>query len=312
MCGRQDFKKMLEGKVKDLYIGKLRDYHTGIPGSEIKYFLKEKKTDIDAIILSRAGEFWHGREDGPTQVTFSLTKKPYINDLIQNFDTIEAEIQTPYEEKTIKPVKQPVTFFIGDPSGSIIKDLEEHGPSFVKDTTECNKVILKIFKYLEGDMKFAYGRDQDNFGYEELWLTPSQVLSLKKSPDDRMKEKEIDCEDMHNYGATCLEVAGVPEFRYRCVAGVGHLTLFALSDGLETWRNLEFTPDYKNLHTFTIRSLPKFGDPKNSMHKRKILFSYNGNDIFSTFNALPTRNDFEGFVKDIKEIEFPQHMFEIQ
>lgn len=313
---KENFRTKLKDEVKGLYVNQLRDYFTPISEKEIKHLVKEKKYDLGKIIVSKAGDFWSSREEGSTQATLSLARKPYIPTLIKDFEIIEREIQKPYDQKTIKPEKEIVTDFIRDEQGLVRFNLQKHGPRFVKNPLKCNKVIIRMFKYLEGVMNFGYGRDKENFGYDELWLTPTQVILLKKSTNEKMKRKKIDCEDMHNYGATCLDIAGVPESRYRCVSGEresgvgGHLTLFALDDSLEVWRNLEFTPNYRNIRGFvSIRELPKFGDPKNSMHGKKILFSYNKNEIFSTFNASATKNDFNAFVDSIKSIEFPEEMF---
>lgn len=308
------FRAKLKDKVKGMYIAQLRDHYANIPEREIKRYLRNKKHELRKIIVSKAGEFWYSMDEEPGQATLSLARKPYIPALIRDFDTIENEIPTPYNQKTIKPEKRIVTDFISDEQVLVRTDLQEHGPRFVKNPLKCNKAIVNIFKYLEGVMNFEYGKDRENFGYDELWLTPTQVIRLKKSDDERMSKKRIDCEDMHNYGATCLFVAGVPESRYRCVAGEkevgkgGHVTLFVLDDSLETWRNLEFTPNYRNIRgPVRIRKFPEFEDPKNSMHGKKILFSYNNDKIFSTFNASATKNDFSAFVNNV-EIEFPQEM----
>ncbi|UCC91857.1 MAG: hypothetical protein JSV39_01125 [Candidatus Aenigmatarchaeota archaeon] len=314
--GKENFRNNLKDKVKSLYIAQLRDHYGAISKKEIKYHLKNKKHKLREIVVSKAGEFWYSKEEEPNQATLSLAMKPYIPTLIKDFDTIENEIQKPYDQKTIKTEKGIVSNFISDEQRLVFFNLEEHGPRFVKNPLKCNRVIAKVFKYLESVMNFEYGKDKENFGYDELWLTPTQVMLLRESNNESARKKKIDCEDMHNYGATCLFVARVPESRYRCVAGEkefgkgGHVTLFVLDDSLETWRNLEFTPNYRNIHgPVRIREFPEFGDPQNSMHGKKILFSYNNDRIFSTFNPSATKNDFNAFVDSIS-IKFPKEMFD--
>jgi hypothetical protein len=318
-----NFKKDLENKILSLY--KQQAFDFGVKEKEIKDLLKEKRYVLNTHILSQAENFWRSREEEASGSKLYLAKRPYLPNLVEKIDEIVSQkdlikftaLFYLNEKEVEKPIYEDVRRFIEDErefiKQNLLKHEKKHGPFFIENPLECNKQITKLFKFLESEMDFAYGTDQENFGYDDIWLKPTQIILLKEIFENRRKELKLDCEDMHNFAASHLFAMGVPDFRYRCVMGGnesgGHLTLYVLEDNLKTWRNMEFTPYRRNLSFFsTIKSLPEFGSEDDALHNKNIFLSYDKDHIYVTFNVKARKEDFENYVKKIS-IEFLKEDF---
>ncbi|MEM5871482.1 MAG: hypothetical protein QW051_01275 [Candidatus Aenigmatarchaeota archaeon] len=324
--GGYNFKEDLKNKIENIYKEQALDH--GIKEKELKEILKEKRDLISKNILSQAEVFWKGREEPPNSTTLFLAKRPYIPNLIENWEIIQSEKNLSFvqyhdliisEEKTIKPIYEDVRKFIEDERGLVKENLlkyeKKYGPFFVKNQLETDKNIIRLFKFLETEFDFSYGSDKENFGYHDLWLTPTQILLLQEKFSSEKRNLKIDCEDMHNFAASHLYVMGVPDLKYRCVMGEtspgsgGHLTLYILEDNLHTWRNIEFTPHKRNLNVFSsTANFPKFGEDGDVLKGKNIILSYDKNNIYATFNANAKKDEFKDFVNKIS-IEFSKDDF---
>ena len=314
-----NFRKDLYKKIERLYTAQAQDY--SIPAGEVQDIIRTKKGALANALMAEAQRFWEEGEETAGSAQFLLIKRPYIPDIVEKIGIIKSEVGMEPDEKTVKPRLRDMRELIAeqahDPQNRVKGNLETNGhdysPLFVQDPMACNKMIVNLFNYVERKMNLAYGSDRHFLGFDDICNGPDQIIDMINSGKDEFKNVVFDCEDMHNLGAACLMVMGVPDFRYRCVIGQkspiggGHLTLYVLEDNLKTWRNMEFTPFYG--HTFlSIRSLPKFGSEMDAMNGKKILASYNSKDAFATFNGKHTKKEFKAFAEGVS-VEFAKDDF---
>ncbi len=326
MCsifGTRNFRTKLQEKITNLYRDRIRDFYAAIPEKEVKQLVKDKRYDLGKIIVSTAHKFWTAGEDEPKPAAERIIQMPCIltdfYEFREVFRKVLEEKELPEEERTYKPVKIPAYELIRDERDLLRIDLENRG-LMVKDPLKCDRLIVKIFRYLEGEMDFKYGSDIENFGYRELALTPDQVYRIKKSGWEEFRNVAIDCEDMHHYAAACFKTAGM-EGRYRLVVlqweeggeTKMHLGLCVMDDTFERFRILELTPERRDLSRFiSIRSFPVYGRDPDMVRPENVVCSYDSEGYYGSFKTFEQREPADDWIaKNItpERIEFPEEMF---
>ncbi|NIO21303.1 MAG: hypothetical protein GTN76_11350 [Candidatus Aenigmarchaeota archaeon] len=273
MCLRREdnFRTKMEDKVKELCRYHLKNEYTD---KEIKKIFKQLSYNIGAITSSLATDYFRGTEDPPPQATI-LTKLPAINvhpdehPLPDDYAVLKTvmeekklidEGKLTQEERTIKPTNIPAAALIYDRMGYLGIEVERNKLQ-IKNPLKCNKNIVRMFKFLESQMDFEYGSDMENFGFKELALTPNQAYVVKHGRD--FEGVEMDCEDMHTFGATLFKTAGMID-RYRLLKLEKHLGLCVLDDSFERFVIIELTQEKPDLGRFSsVKDLPTYGGDHN-------------------------------------------------
>jgi len=322
--GGKNFRRKLKGGITDLYKARLRDHFTPISEKEIKHLVKEKKYDLGNIIVSTAHKFWTDCEEKPGYGVERVTRMPYIPtdfyEFSQVFRKVLEEKDLPKDQRTYKPIRISAPELIRD-QNDILEYVLQTSKLMVKNPLKCNRLIMKMFRYLESEMDFKYGSDMENFGYENFVLTPVQAYAIKKSDREKFKDVAIDCEDMHHYAAACFKAAGM-DGRYRLVIlqwedggkTKMHDGFCVMDDSFEKFRILELTPYKRNLSRFkTIRNLPVFGESRNLVVKPEhVIGSYDDQKVYGSFKLPGEREPVDDWIRGnvtSENIEFPEKMF---
>ncbi len=325
--GRENFRKKLQKRIVDLYIDRVRDYYTSIPDKELKRLVKDKKYDLGKIIVSKAHEFWVAGEEKAGPGVERIIRMPYIPTnfygIREVFRKVIEEKSLPKEQRTHRPEKISAPELIRDENDVLWRELEPRGLA-VKDPLKCNRLITRMFRYLESEMDFKYGSDMENFGYRELALTPVQAYVIKKSKElgwEEFQDVGIDCEDMHHFAAACFKTAGM-DGRYRLVVAEHktegekkmHLGLCVMDDSFEKFVILELTPERRDTGRFvSIRDLPVYGDPRNQVIiPGNVIGSYDCRGVYGSFKVLGDRQPVGEWVNDNitpERTSFPEDMF---
>lgn len=322
--GKENFRRKLEDRVVDLYKDRVRDFYTTIGERELKQLVKDKRYDLGKIIVSTANEFWTVGEEEPGPGVERITQMPCIPtnfyETKEVFKKVLEEKSLPENERTYRPEKIYAPKLIAD-QNNFLKNLMQSKRLVVKDPVRCNRLIVRIFRFLEGEMDFKYGSDMENFGYRNLALTPVQAYAIKKSGWEEFKDVAIDCEDMHHFAAACFKAAGM-NGRYRLVlleweeGGEKrmHDGLCVMDDTFEKFRILELTPYRRNISRFTtIRSFPVFGEDRSSVVKpENVIGSYDDQRVYGSFKLLEEREPVDKWIMENvteEKIVFPDNMF---
>jgi hypothetical protein len=299
--GREEnFRTRIEDEVKGLYEKVLKGEYHAISKRQMNRLVKKNKYGIGKIVVSLAGDYLRGTEDRPDPADHTLIKIPhlkiepggtdyYILKKVLEGKKLIDEKNLTQEERTIKSVCIPAYELIRDEQGYLKREIEKRKLS-PKNPAKCNSRIVKMVKYLESEMDFPYGSDWDNFKYEELALTPTQAYVLKNSKMGIFEKVEMDCEDMHLFGATCFKVAGMDE-RYRLVRLEKHLGLCVIGDSFEDLFVVELTPENVNLSGLrSIRDLPRYGgDHSLPVKPEKVILSYDHKGYYGSLKVFGER-----------------------
>jgi len=325
--GKENFRKKLQKRIVNLYKDRMRDYYTGIPDKELKHLVKDKKYDLGKIIVSKAHEFWVAGEEKPGPGVERIIEMPYIPTNFygfrQVFRKVVEEKDLPEDKRTYMPEKISAPDLVKDENDVLKNELEVRVLT-VKDPLKCNRLIARMFRYLESEMDFKYGSDMENFGFRELALTPTQAYIIKESKEIGWEEFQnvgIDCEDMHHFAAACFKAAGM-NGRYRLVIAEHerdgdkkmHLGLCVMDDSFEKFVILELTPERRDVDRFiSIRNLPVYGESHNQTLKpENVIGSYDCQGVYGSFKVLGDRQPVDEWVNDNitpERTAFPEDIF---
>lgn len=292
--GREEnFRTKIEDEVKELYKTVLKGRYSTISEKQINRLVKKNKYGIGKIVVSLAGDYLRETEDKPDPADRSLIKIPHLKvEFGNDYEVLKKVLEEKNlseDQRTIKPVRIPAYELIRDEQGHLKREIEKHKLS-PKDPAKCDSRIIKMVKYLEGEMDFPYGSDMENFGFEELALTPTQAYILKKSKTGVFEKVEMDCEDIHLFAATCFKVAGMDE-RYRLVRLKKHLGLVIIGDSFEHLFVVELTPENVDLRNLrSIWDLPQYGGHHSLPVKpEKVLLSYDHKGHYGSLKTIDKR-----------------------
>jgi hypothetical protein len=311
LLGGYNFRGELYQKLKQLYIEDALS--RGEHPREISDSLAFNGKLLGDAVLSQAARFWEeGEERLPSGYKAHL---PWVPNLIEEFGTIRKERHLSYalseSERTIVPEERPVTQFISDPKKAVKGYLDvngkRNGPFSVWDGLCCDGNIIRLFRHIESIGRMHYCPHHDNFGFDALYLDPSQVAQLLTSDNEDMQRIKFDPDDMLIFGAACLGVMGVPTFRGRLAMDgekrgrkPGHLALYVLGDGLAQWRAIVLNPDYPRFGPFSkMWMLPILGSRNDPMRDREITLSYNAGKGFQGFKGRRREEEFSKFVENL-------------
>jgi len=319
---KENFRTKLEDRITELYKDRVRDSYSDISEKDLKLLVKDNRYYLGKIIVSNAHKFWTAGEEDPGPGVERIVQMSCIPtgfyEFRKVFGKVIEEKDLPESERTYRPVKIFAPGLIKD-QNDLISNLVKSKRLVVKDSLKCDRLIVRMFRFLEGEMDFKYGSDMENFGYRDLALTPIQAYVIKKSGWKEFENVGMDCEDMHHFAAACFKAAGMGE-RYRLVILEKeengekrmHDGLCVMDDSFEKHRVLELTPYRRNISRFTaIGSLPVFGEDRNSVVRPENVIGSYDQRVYGSFKLLEEREPVDDWIrKNVTEgeIKFPESM----
>lgn len=165
----------------------------------------------------------------------------------------------------------------------IFNDLTANG-LMVNDADCCNDNIFRLYRHsrLKEINPYHYEYDNPQFGCE-FFMYPYELRTLNKG----------DCDDWGIELASYLIMAGVPEWRVRCVvgntrSGGGHLTVCVLADDLRTWYHLNSTTSWHDVvrqGRGKLEDFPKADDADDKIGIGEVWFSFNNKYAWHAFET---------------------------
>lgn len=164
------------------------------------------------------------------------------------------------------------------------------------EPTSLQEMSLQIYKHHQKKW-LNYALDQQSVGVPEYWMFPSEMRELISSG------RGGDCDDYSNSLASYLVAAGLPYWRVRVAAGmtysgIGHATVYVLSDDYKVWRHFNSTAPASSIPN-SFDELPQSGNSSDLMGIQHYWFSYNQQHAFSVFES------------SVAEDSFPKEKFEV-
>jgi len=180
-----------------------------------------------------------------------------------------------------KQISVPLQVFITENDSVIYNDLKANN-LLVTDTTNCDNLILKIYKHTRSKTinPYNYVSDKKTMGVAEFWMFPFELREIGKG----------DCDDWSHELASYLICAGVPYWRVRIVVGItnggiGHSTVYVLNDKYDTWYHINSTTDYEKIKNKRLLSaFPTSKDKSDSIGIKNVWFSFNNKFAYSEFD----------------------------